>query len=110
MRKRIYVAGPYTKPGPTQNVWKAVDVAEKLLALGFAPFVPHFTHFWEIRHHHNYEIWMELDFIWLRQCQCLYRIPGESSGADREVALAKDLGIPVYHDLQTLYAKEGGAR
>ena len=110
IRRRIYVAGPYTKPDPVENVKKALAVADKLFALGFAPFVPHLTHFWEILHHHEYEDWMEMDFIWLRQCHALYSIPGESSGADREVALAKELGIPVYHNLQSLYGAEGGTR
>lgn len=112
-RLRVYVAGPYTKPDPDTNTDKAIAVANHLLDAGFAPFVPHLTHFWEQRHHRPYEDWMQLDVAWVAVCDALLRMPGESSGADREVALAKELGIPVYMDVEELIAKppvKGDAR
>jgi hypothetical protein len=39
---------------------------------------------------------MELDFGWVRRCDAVLRLPGASSGADREVALAERLGLPVF--------------
>jgi hypothetical protein len=44
MKARIYVAGPYTK-GDAVNVRNAYMAVNKLADLGFAPFVPHATHF-----------------------------------------------------------------
>lgn len=35
----------------------------------------------------------------LQHCDAVLRLPGESRGADRDVAIARDRGIPVYHDL-----------
>ena len=35
----------------------------------------------------------------LRHCDAVLRLPGESTGADRDVAIANELGLPVYHDL-----------
>ncbi|MCC2954685.1 DUF4406 domain-containing protein [Massilia sp. IC2-477] len=35
----------------------------------------------------------------LRQCHAVYRIAGESRGADMDVQTAKELGLPVYVDL-----------
>ena len=43
-----------------------------------------------------YERWLEYDMEWLTACDALVRLPGESKGADREVARAKELGIEVY--------------
>jgi hypothetical protein len=42
---------------------------------------------------------MKQDFEWLKCCDAVLRLPGESTGADREVALAKELGIPVYYSI-----------
>ena len=35
----------------------------------------------------------------LRHCDAVLRLPGESTGADQDVAIANELGLPVYHDL-----------
>ncbi len=48
MKAKIYVAGPYTKGDVAVNVRSAFEAANKLADFGFAPFVPHGTHFWHI--------------------------------------------------------------
>jgi hypothetical protein len=58
--------------------------------------VPHLTHFWHLVSPHEYEFWLKLDLEFLTVCDCLVRLPGESSGADREVARAECLCIRVY--------------
>jgi hypothetical protein len=35
----------------------------------------------------------------LQHCDAVLRLPGESSGADQDVAIANELGLPVYHHL-----------
>jgi hypothetical protein len=35
----------------------------------------------------------------LRHCDAVLRLPGRSAGADLDVATARELGLPVYHDL-----------
>lgn len=95
MRKtRPYVAGPYTS-APDANTDIAIAVGNVLLDAGFCPFVPHLSHFWEQRHPQDYERWLELDLAFLRECDFLVRIPGESSGADSEVECCHAWGIPV---------------
>lgn len=95
--RHVYVAGPYT--GDTYaNTARAIDAAEPLFRAGLAPFVPHLSHFWEARHSHHYEDWMRLDFAWLEKSDAVLRLPGASAGSDREVARARELGIPVFHD------------
>lgn len=93
---RIYVAGPITKGDQFANVRAAVDAANQLADLGFFPFVPHLFAHWHIIHPRHYEAWMALDFEYLSVCHALLRLPGESAGADREVAFARERGIPVF--------------
>lgn len=92
---RVYVAGPYTGGDVAWNVARAMDVADQLLSAGLAPFCPHLSHFLHLHHPHGYETWMALDMAWLAACDVLVRLPGDSPGADREVAEAEQLGIPV---------------
>ncbi len=101
-RLRIYIAGPYTKGDTAFNVREAVLVASELWNLGYAPFVPHLTHFWHMLDPHVYEAWIAYDLEWLSVCDVLWRIPGESNGADREVARARELNIPVVTSLDQL--------
>lgn len=94
--KRVYVAGPYTKPNANLNTKRAIEVGHKLALNGFAPFIPHLSHFWDILHPMPYEFWTEYDLQFLPACDFLVRIPGESSGADREAAYATHLEMPVF--------------
>jgi hypothetical protein len=102
VRKRVYVAGPYTKGDPCINTHRAIEAGNAVLDAGFAPFVPHLSHFWHTASPRVYEDWMELDLAWVVKADALLRLPGESSGADREVALALAAGVPVFHSLPEL--------
>lgn len=98
----VYVAGPYTAPDPCINTRAAILAADKLLALGFAPFVPHLSHFWHTMSPKAYETWLSLDLEWLTRSDALLRLPGASRGADIEVAIAEADGIPVFHSIGLL--------
>jgi len=77
---------------------KAIDAADRLRAAGFAPFVPHLCFFWDLMGSGwSYEDWMAYDKAMLLKCDALLRLPGESHGADREVAWAQEAGISTYH-------------
>lgn len=102
MRARIYVAGPYTKGDVAANTSNAIRAGNQLADLGYAPFVPHLTHFWHIQHQRPYQFWCDLDNEFLPFCDGLVRLPGESSGSDAEVALANRLAIPVFHSIEEL--------
>jgi hypothetical protein len=105
----IYVAGPYTKGDVAVNVRNAYEAANRLADLGFAPFVPHATHFWHMLFPRPYEFWLELDNQFLPRCEAVLRLPGESSGADKEVDLARTLGIPVFTEIDELVKHFGRA-
>lgn len=102
-RLKVYVAGPYTKGDVVVNVRAAIMMGNNLRALGFTPFIPHLTHFWHLVQPHEYQYWMEYDMEWLMSCDILFRLTGESTGADMEVEMAKKLGIPVVESIPELY-------
>jgi hypothetical protein len=100
--KRIYVASPYSHGNQLDNVRRQIDAGEELINAGFYPYLPLLSHYQDIVFPHDYETWMRLTGAWLSVCNALLRLPGESPGADREVALAKELGIPVFYSVGEL--------
>jgi hypothetical protein len=99
---KVYVAGPYTKGDVAVNIRTAIVTADQLVNLGFVPFVPHLTHFWHLVKPRPYEFWCDYDNQFLPCCDAVLRIPGESTGADKEVEYATKLGIPVFYSIQAL--------
>ncbi len=102
---RVYVAGPYSKGDTGQNIHNAIVAAAKLRDRGFAPFVPHLNHAWHLVAPRTYEDWLDLDTQFLPCCDVLLRLPGESTGADREVALARSRSMLVYTDIDVLISQ-----
>lgn len=100
--KRIYVSGPYTKGDPCINTNIAIGYGNFVLDNGHVPFVPHLSHFWHTATPRDYEDWMKIDFAFVEVCHALVRIPGPSSGADREIEHAILHGIPVFYTKEDL--------
>ena len=100
--KLIYIASPYTKGDVVINVRRQIDTGDRILGMGHIPYVPNLTHFWHFVSPKAYEIWMDIDSEILKRCDAVLRLSGESKGADREVELAKSLGIPVYYSLEDI--------
>lgn len=99
----VYIAGPIHGSGTVGgNLRLALHVAEMLNDSGFTPFVPNLFIQWDAAYEtaedQKEEKWMGMDLEWLSRCDILVRLPGKSPGADREVAFARDLGIPVYEN------------
>jgi hypothetical protein len=101
-KKFVYIACPYTKGDVAVNVHNALKVADQLVELGFIPYVPIWTHFWHLVSPHPYEFWTEMDLEFVKKCDCILRIPGESKGADNEMAFAQSLNMPVYYSVEEL--------
>jgi hypothetical protein len=100
---RVYVSGPYSAD-PERSIQAAIQAADALLTAGHAPLVPHLKHPWIQTTDHPYEAWLGVDLTWLQAADAVLRLPGHSPGADRETALAEQLGIPVHHNIQDLLA------
>lgn len=99
---KVFISSPYTVGDQGENVRKQMDMFDQLYQSQYIPFAPLLYHFQHIVHPLGYEQWMEMDFAMLEVCDIVLRLPGESSGADREVDFAKEKGIPVvtsFYDL-----------
>ncbi len=92
---KVYIASPYTLGDVAINVKAQMDMADTLINLGFAPFVPLYSHFQHMAHPRHYDDWVKLDLEWVKVCDCILRLPGESKGADGEVTYAKMLSKPI---------------
>ncbi len=104
-RLRVYVAGPYTLGDTVLNIRNAIKAGNKLLAWGFAPFVPHTNALWHLLDPQPDTTWLSLDNEFLPICDVLLRLPGESKGADAEAALARSLSMLVYTDVAVLISQ-----
>lgn len=97
--KRVYIAGPYTKGDVAENVNRAIRAANLLMDAGAYPYVPHLSHFWHLVYQRPYEDWLALDMAYLECAAAVFRIAGESHGADKEVEWAEAHGVPVFTEM-----------
>ena len=110
IRPTVYIAGPMTNgTGGSFNMEKiheAIEVFFRLIELGYAPHCPHLTVFCEFMQPHRikYEQWISLDMTYVEQSDAVFRVPGDSKGADREVVFATAQGVPVVGSFEALAA------
>jgi Domain of unknown function (DUF4406) len=105
----IYVASPYTNVDPAivlKNVETSMEVGDKLIKLGYAPYLPLLTHYQHILYPQSYDLWLKLGFEMVKRCDALLRLPGISPGGDAEVALALKLNKPVAYSIEDLRQKD----
>ncbi len=106
---RIYIAGPYTAEDPSQiemNVDKAIDAGVEVYRRGHFPFIPHLTHFVEIRTKHTGKVMRWEDYIswdrsWLDKTDALLYL-GKSRGADIELEYARSKGKKIFTSLEDI--------
>lgn len=100
------MAGPYTAENEieiSQNVNKALDVGLILWKKGHYPYIPHLTHFVDLRAKEKriemkWEDYIEWDKEWLELCDALLLL-GSSNGARIELELARKLGKTIYYNM-----------
>jgi len=103
MRKtKVYVAGPYTIGNTADNINLMVQVCDALLTEGYVPFCPLLNHFWHLICPRPEKDWLEYDNEWLDVCDCMYRLPGVSAGADREEFRMIEQNKPIFKDFKVL--------
>lgn len=95
---RVFISGPLTSSGDREdNITNAIGMGAFFSALGHYPFVPHVLGpALDSVTSKSYDYWMDYCLSFLEGCDVLYRLQGESKGADMEVTRAKELGIPVF--------------
>jgi hypothetical protein len=103
-RLRVYISGPITKGSRNDNFYQAAKAEEFLMRAGYAPLNPMrsmlMPHAWQDDLPHN--LWLSCDLPWVEVADIVYRLPGESAGADEECDHAKSRGIPVVGSLNEL--------
>ncbi len=120
--KLVYICGPIRRGDIWHNVGQADDAMLKLMTAGFSVINPMLSCWagaaWygtpaspaPIAHSRfqgvKAEVWLEMDLEMVRRCDCVLRLPGESEGADGEVECARNVGLPVYYDIQELITNE----
>lgn len=102
MKPLIYVAAPYASH-PTHNTRAAILAGMDLWATGrVAVLIPHTSLVADLVVSMPAEDWYAFDLDQLAHCDAVLRLPGESRGADAEVAFAEEHGIPVFGDVDAL--------
>jgi hypothetical protein len=98
----VYVAGPYASH-PTHNTRAAVLAGVGLWRTGLvAVLIPHTSLAADLVAPMPEADWYAFDLDQLAHCDAVLRLPGESQGADAEVAFAEEHGLPVFGDVEAL--------
>ena len=109
MRLLVFLAGPFTS-NPMHGTRAASLAGDVLYEAGYDVYVPHLSILDDLLSPHDADYWYARTLRMVEHCDLLLRLPGASEGADREVARARELGIPVFEgDAQsfvTMYGKE----
>ena len=97
-----YVAGPISGGDRAENIRRGIEAGLWLMERGVSPFIPHLNAREEFPSAEPgtkaYEDVVQADFAFVARCDAVLRLSGRSGGADRETALARSLGVPVFTD------------
>lgn len=96
-RLRVYVAGPISS-NVFEGVYRGVRTGRQMLLDGLAPFVPHFDAYFHLPEG-NWNAYLEYDLEYIATTEAVYRLAGQSKGADLECRMAAELGIPVFEQI-----------
>ena len=107
--KYVYVAGPITNGDTLLNIRNGMKAGTELVKLGYVPFVPHndFIQYMLDPDALDYETLLAWDLAWVKRCDAVLRLPGESPGADREVQYARSQGLLVVNTVECLEEANG---
>lgn len=108
----IYVAGPISKGDTLLNIRNGMLAGIELIKRGYTPFIPHndMIQYMLDPDTLDYETILKQDLAWVKKCDAILRLPGDSPGADREVQYALSQGLLVTHSMDYLdEANVGGA-
>lgn len=109
MGVRIYIAAPYQAENIDliqANIDKVLTIAVRLTKGGYSVFVPHLTHYIDLKAKEmgieiDNNTWVELDLAWLVQSDVML-VLGLSPGVEREIEFALEHKILVIWDLNKL--------
>ena len=104
----IYIASPYTSYDDKQAAVNVqIDAFAALRDAGHQPIAPLLSHYVDECHPASYERWMQWCLAMVSVADLVVRLPGDSIGADLEVAEAKRRGIPVVYGVEAAAPYQG---
>lgn len=103
-RTRVYISGPMSLGDRVDNLAVAMKAMRELIGLGYAPMCPQLTFFAEPFVDASHADWVDVDIPWVRSAHAVLRLPGDSRGADREVAAAREANVPVFESVGDLHS------
>jgi len=107
--KRVYVAGAFSADNVLEvlsNMRNGMRAATRLFLLGYAPFCPWLGYQYSLMLRENEEVstddFYDYSIAWLKVSDMMVVLPNSnhSRGTQREIAIAKDMGIPIYYDIE----------
>lgn len=106
---KIYIAGPYsgdTEEQIQETVNSVIDAAFIIFSKGHFPYVPHLTHFIDLRAKEKdvklrWEDYIKWDMVWLELCNAFLYLHS-STGANLELQAAKKWGKKVFYSLNEI--------
>jgi hypothetical protein len=99
MRKKVYIAGPMSGGDRLANLQHGLIAYRELIRRGYAPMCPMLSFFVNDVMPQDHATWLATDLPWVASADAILRLPGESLGAEQEVACAVCHGIPVFRSL-----------
>lgn len=103
MRPVVYLSCPMRKGHWTDNVRTASKVAADMIRKGISVVNPMGSWLCDVAEPLECHEWLDNDCGIIEVCHAVYRIPGESEGADLECQHALACSVPVFYDLPSLY-------
>jgi hypothetical protein len=109
--KRVYVAGPYSANNVIdvlENIRNGLRLSTQVFLAGFSPFAPwldfHYTLMLQDNEKITIDDYYKYSIDWLEVSDAMLLIEGweNSKGTLNEIEVAKEKGIPIFYDLETL--------
>jgi hypothetical protein len=77
---------------------------------GLIPFAPHLYHYLQEKFPRTWQFWMDQTLEWIRSCEVVLRLPGETAGGERETKLAEAYVKEFYYTTEELIRERGWKR
>ncbi len=108
--EKVYVAGEYSADNVLdvlKNIGKGREVCCHLFMIGFAPFCPWHDASYVISNphvKHSKHKFYKVSIEWLKCSDAILVISGKGKGGgvDKEIAIAEQLGIPIFYKIADL--------
>lgn len=106
---KIYIAGPYSSDVNENlllNTKNAIDVGIQIFRKGHFPYIPHLTHWVDMRAQETnitleWNDYIKWDIPWLEVCDALIYL-GKSKGADYELKIAMEMKKTIFYSIDQI--------